>query len=53
MKPNSLGGREYQRKQMPLNVEIQQEMMGIITIMDTTPSCVAWITWLTSDWWKT
>jgi hypothetical protein len=25
--------------------------MGIITIMDTTPSCVAWITWLTSDWW--
>ena len=53
MKPNSLGGRGYQRKQKPLTVERQQEIMGIITVMDTTPSCVAWITWQTSGWRKT
>ena len=44
MKPNSLGGREYQKKQKPLIVKKQQEIMEIITVMDTTPLCVAWIT---------
>ena len=36
MKPNSLGGRGYQRKQKPFKSKDNRKM-GIITVMDTTP----------------